>query len=510
MINLKPYQLAKNEFPIFKGAASEQIKYKFPETAEEENDDILPLSGSANIELKFQGAGSLYLLKNPIGEGNVKYNFWSSQRSKVISFSEGRTSLDVLLWNGIPFEPQENHFEYKSGKIVLDESLNNLISALSKGNPEEFSPQKVIFQFTPGDLASGNTAPFTSEISLGPGNRDKLFINLQGLSGGGLELLTKIEMQIDERMHLINKGGGDYFKWRKDAIPFEAKLRETAASLLGKNNELLTQYRRIFDQNDQRRVRQDIQNFLVKLIEEFAEKHGLQVDRDQDGQKIIDIFVEEKPTGEISAGAGIGTSGGSFMIMVTENNWLGEGKNVSFDVDVSEESLRGSLNYTDPNYDFLGNTLNYSLSSIKNDKPDQGYENTLYGAGIGTTFEQYKKIFAKLGLNATFDDLRTQDSASDSLKKQAGDFTELSGNYGFSYDQRDRAFMPTSGSIIGFDQSIPIYADKAFLGNTIFASAYKTLSEDVVGASKLYITTCLLYTSPSPRDGLLSRMPSSA
>ena len=25
-----------------------------------------------------------------------------------------------------------------------------------------------------------------------------------------------------------------------------------------------------------------------------------------------------------------------------------------------------------------------------------------------------------------------------------------------------------------------------------------------------YITTCLLYTSPSPRDGLLSRMPSSA
>ena len=26
----------------------------------------------------------------------------------------------------------------------------------------------------------------------------------------------------------------------------------------------------------------------------------------------------------------------------------------------------------------------------------------------------------------------------------------------------------------------------------------------------LYIPTCLLYTSPSPRDGLLSRMPSSA
>ena len=205
--------------------------------------------------------------------------------------------------------------------------------------------------------------------------------------------------------------------------------------------------------------------------------------------KIIDISVEEKPTGEVSAGAGVGTDGGSFQIMVTENNWLGEGKNVSFDVDVSEESLRGALNYTNPNYDFLGNSLTYSLSSTKNDKPDQGFENTIVGAGIGTTFEQYKDIYAKLGLNVSLDDLQTQDSASDSLKKQAGEFSEVSGYYGFTYDKRNRAFMPTDGSIIGFDQSFPIYADKAFLGNTLFASAYETLGENVVGASKFYFTS---------------------
>ena len=34
----------------------------------------------------------------------------------------------------------------------------------------------------------------------------------------------------------------------------------------------------------------------------------------------IDIIVEEKPTGEISAGAGIGTNGGSFAFMINENN----------------------------------------------------------------------------------------------------------------------------------------------------------------------------------------------
>ena len=175
--------------------------------------------------------------------------------------------------------------------------------------------------------------------------------------------------------------------------------------------------------------------------------------------------------------------------MVTENNWLGEGKAVSFDADISEESIKGTLNYVDPNYDFLGNSLNYSASSTKNDKPDQGYENTIVAASVGTGFEQYKDIFAKLGMNLTFDDLQTQDSASDSLKKQAGDFTELSAYYGFSYDKRDRAFMPTEGSIIGFDQTFPIYADKAFLGNTLFASGYKSLGENIIGASKMYFTS---------------------
>ena len=132
--------------------------------------------------------------------------------------------------------------------------------------------------------------------------------------------------------------------------------------------------------------------------------------------KIIDISVEEKPTGEVSAGAGVGTNGGSLAIMVKENNWLGEGKNVSFDFDLNQESLRGTLNYRDPNYDLLGNALNYSVSSTKSDKPNQGYENTILAAGVGISFEQFKDLYAKLGLNASYDDLRTQDTASDSLK----------------------------------------------------------------------------------------------
>ena len=42
--------------------------------------------------------------------------------------------------------------------------------------------------------------------------------------------------------------------------------------------------------------------------------------------KKINLTVEEKATGEISAGAGVGTSGGTVAFNIKENNWLGQVK----------------------------------------------------------------------------------------------------------------------------------------------------------------------------------------
>ena len=64
--------------------------------------------------------------------------------------------------------------------------------------------------------------------------------------------------------------------------------------------------------------------------------------------KKIKIVVEEMPTGEISAGAGIGTDGGSFAFNIRENNWLGRGISLSAAAEFSQESLKGSVSFTDP------------------------------------------------------------------------------------------------------------------------------------------------------------------
>ena len=48
-----------------------------------------------------------------------------------------------------------------------------------------------------------------------------------------------------------------------------------------------------------------------------------------------------------------GTDGGSFAFNVKENNWLGEGKKLGFEFEISAESVKGNFNFTDPNYDLL-------------------------------------------------------------------------------------------------------------------------------------------------------------
>ena len=52
----------------------------------------------------------------------------------------------------------------------------------------------------------------------------------------------------------------------------------------------------------------------------FATVKEVKVGSEPDLQ-IIDITIE-KPTGEISAGAGVGSDGGTVQVGIKENNWL--------------------------------------------------------------------------------------------------------------------------------------------------------------------------------------------
>ena len=227
----------------------------------------------------------------------------------------------------------------------------------------------------------------------------------------------------------------------------------------------------------------------IKSRNIFAKVNYNTINGDSNDLKIIDIEVEEKPTGEISAGAGLGTAGGSVAFSVRENNWLGKGVQVNTFVDVNKTTFKGGLTVTDPNYNFSGNSLNYYLTSTTNDKADSGFKNSIIASGLGTTFEQYRDLYMTTAIDLSFDKLSVTSGASKSLQSQKGNFTDLMFDYGIATDKRDRSFKPTNGYFARFGQSLPVYADSPFIGNNFNFNKYLSFSENIVGGAKFYLAS---------------------
>ena len=202
--------------------------------------------------------------------------------------------------------------------------------------------------------------------------------------------------------------------------------------------------------------------------------------------KVMEIKVEEKATGEIAAGAGVGTEGTSFSFLLKENNYLGKGLGVDASLSITEHSIRGGLSMEDVNFRNSGNLVWGGLTSLKNDRPDSGYENTLTKFDLGTKFEHLNDLYISPSLTLTFDELKVTSDASSSMKKQAGNFTDFTFGYGIEKDNRDRPWMPTSGSIVSFHQGLPLYSEQASIYNSIYYTKYHLFTENIIGALKFF------------------------
>ena len=104
--------------------------------------------------------------------------------------------------------------------------------------------------------------------------------------------------------------------------------------------------------------------------------------------------MEEKPTGEISLGAGFGTSGGSIGGGIKENNFLGKGIKLDTNIQFSADSVKGKLVYEKPNFNYSDNSL---LTSIRSTSKDQmttfGYKTSNLGLSLGTSFQQFENLY---------------------------------------------------------------------------------------------------------------------
>ena len=219
----------------------------------------------------------------------------------------------------------------------------------------------------------------------------------------------------------------------------------------------------------------------------FAKVLSKVTDGTKPNQKIIDIEVEEKATGEISAGAGVGTTGGSIAFSVKENNYLGKGIKLDSTIQLSTDTVRGVFAVTNPNFNYSDRALRTSLESTVTDKlTANGYKNTKTGLAFSTNFEQYKDFYISPEISAYFETVETNSTASEALKKQKGDFFDTNFNYALNLDKRNSAYQPSAGFRSLFRQELPLVADDKTIKNSYEFNAHHEFVEDMVGSLSFF------------------------
>ena len=206
-----------------------------------------------------------------------------------------------------------------------------------------------------------------------------------------------------------------------------------------------------------------------------------------DNKKIINIYVEESPTGEIMAGAGTGSDGSSITFGIKEKNYLGKGIKLNSSFTLRNDGLDMIIERTDPNFKNSEKSL---ITSIQNSTRDLltkfGYKNQKTGFTVGTFYEHFEDIYFSPTFSVFHEQLETSSTASAIQKKQEGDYFESDISYSFTLNKLNQNFQPSNGYKASFYQSIPLVSDDTSFINSIQFANYYSITDEMIFSLNFY------------------------
>ena len=225
----------------------------------------------------------------------------------------------------------------------------------------------------------------------------------------------------------------------------------------------------------------------IKGLNFFKDVKSEIIDNKDNEAKIINISVEEKPTGEIMAGAGFGTSGTTTSFGIKENNYLGNGLSIDAKLDLSEESIKGKFLLSNPNYKNSDKSVYTNIQSSETDRlKDFGYKTNKTGFTLGTQFEYYDDFYFGVGINSYYESIETDSTASAQQKKLKGNYFDNFINLNFDYDKRNQKFQPSQGFRNYFSTDLPIVSETNTLANTFITTNYFEYFDSNILKSSFY------------------------
>ena len=226
----------------------------------------------------------------------------------------------------------------------------------------------------------------------------------------------------------------------------------------------------------------------IKNLNFFKSVNSKIIDDELSKTKIINIEVEEKATGEIFAGAGIGTNGGTLSFGVKENNYLGKGILVDTSMTINSESLKGNFLVKNPNYNNSDKSLFINIEASELDRLSSfGYKSNKTGFSIGTDFEYFQDLNLGIGIDNYYEKITTDTTASLKQQSQKGNYWDTFLNLNFNYDKRNQKFETNDGFITSYDVNLPVISDNYSLKNTLNYKIFSSLFENNISTASFLI-----------------------
>jgi outer membrane protein insertion porin family len=195
----------------------------------------------------------------------------------------------------------------------------------------------------------------------------------------------------------------------------------------------------------------------------------------------IEVNVEEQPTGAISAGVGVGSSGASVSAGISEKNLFGKGINVNSNIILGTENIKGNILTSIPDFKNTDNDLLYDFYVTSTDFENAGYESTVVGNSVAIKYDLYEDITFKPGIGINRDSIDTNSTASDLYRSREGDYLTFLTFYNLETDKRDKRFQTTKGYKVNFGQNLAVPgSDIPYIENNISGSFYHPINKDYI------------------------------
>jgi outer membrane protein insertion porin family len=201
------------------------------------------------------------------------------------------------------------------------------------------------------------------------------------------------------------------------------------------------------------------------------------------GRAIVDVEVEDQPTGSLSLGGAYSTNEGfTAQIGITERNFLGRGQTVSATVAANAEFGNFEFGFAEPELfdrDLLaGFTIYYRTRDLSEQAFTQ--RNVGFEPRVGFPLSENGRLTVRYRISS--DDITdVEDDASLIIQGEEGDLITSALGFSYTYDKRNSVVDPSAGFILTLNQEFAgLGGDVTHSKSQGTARAYTSLFDEEV------------------------------